>query len=1298
MPIKPPVLDGRNQNDILHSLSELAKNYLPEWTPQENDPGMMLQRIYARLMEIALERLNKVPEKNLLAFLNISGVSLLSPTPAQVPVTFFPVKGGSAAMVPKGTQVSTKPEGQKRAVVFETLEDLTVLSTQLVTMVTVDPILERYTRHTIDFNNTEAGFMPFYGLKNINHAIYLACNRLFDFNKANVSISFWVEPCEEDIEGFLKKLCWEYKQNSQNIDIKNVVWSYNSKDALLTVDLGEITGIEEFLVQGVSGNPKLLEGMSSRLLKASVPGGLFDIQTARALKVKKVKVDVSYENMLPDAAFFNEVVLDATKEFRPFGNTPQLGDCFYIACKQALSNPGSIITIDIKVVNEEVNVTPKLKWELLTVNGWEEVNPIIQCDDRKKVSQYACFLKDAVFTIDLNGLRPKEKDEEYTDLGEGDFLDTDRKRQYAIDLETEEHNSEMYTLKNGMKYGELVKLNGITSCWLRVRIIDGNYGLPLVLEAEGGRIVQKEGTGLMTPPVIKELTISYTVEGSLDNIVSENGFFFNEHQQKATMNPFIPVCDLNPVYADVKPSLYLGLDKVFPDQPVTIYAAAYPGFHTSPIGRAVKDNKAVKESVQWEYFNGIKWNKLSVIDTTHDLTQSGFIKFLMPDDTKPLRKFDNTESFWIRVYNDVDSSSMVEAQRLQGLYLNTIEACQGSTVKDQILGSSDGNPNQRMNMKSTSLIDGPQLHIKALEIPSEDEKNEIYREEGNDAILETPNTISGEMEVWIRWHEVSNFIGSKPYSRHYVLDHSTGIVTFGNGKSGLIPPRGVNNIKATFRVGGGMAGNIERGTITLIKTTLPGIESVNNPVSADGGSELEKMETITERGPSTIRHRNYAATSSDYEYLVCQACGTCVARVKSLPNRNRTLAFEPGWVTLIIVPNSEGAKVEPESGLLKRIEDYIEKKAFVGLTEKSNTRINITGPNYVRISVDIEIIPQDISESQAVKQRVLLSLNDFLHPLKGGPSGVGWDFGRDVFMSELCRVVEGVKGVDHINLDNTSLRGGWQQQRITTKKSFVAPRDIMAGSKITTMDYKKSVLSATPLIFRTTVSSFDMKGFKEGDVITGVIDVLVNSKSENPSELDINENIIKVELVGSLDSGFSFPTGCRLSLFDCSDSTEIQKITTSKDGKGLNVRVKNPRFLNSIKPGERLTVFLPGILSVKAINDKEKYKVNTENDYIFLTVEDYGNQFVFPSSNCVMATMDNRIRLPLQSFAVDGEKVVRLVLENFKKEEKVVFQGLDIKAEVLGIKDITDIVYLEDNFLVYAGDHNINIESDKGFF
>ena len=107
----PPVLDRRDDDQILAQLRRLAARHVPEWkgNPKRNpDAGTMLLRIFTRLMEITLERLNKVPEMNLYAFLNATGVSLLPPVPARVALTFALTSDSAAVLVPQGTRAAPR--------------------------------------------------------------------------------------------------------------------------------------------------------------------------------------------------------------------------------------------------------------------------------------------------------------------------------------------------------------------------------------------------------------------------------------------------------------------------------------------------------------------------------------------------------------------------------------------------------------------------------------------------------------------------------------------------------------------------------------------------------------------------------------------------------------------------------------------------------------------------------------------------------------------------------------------------------------------------------------------------------------------------------------------------------------------------------------------------------------------------------------------------------------------------------------------------------------------------------------
>ena len=71
MPIKPPNLDDRRYEDILAEAESLIPQYCPEWTNLgDADPGMTLVQLFSWMTELTIYRLNRVPDKTYIHFLN----------------------------------------------------------------------------------------------------------------------------------------------------------------------------------------------------------------------------------------------------------------------------------------------------------------------------------------------------------------------------------------------------------------------------------------------------------------------------------------------------------------------------------------------------------------------------------------------------------------------------------------------------------------------------------------------------------------------------------------------------------------------------------------------------------------------------------------------------------------------------------------------------------------------------------------------------------------------------------------------------------------------------------------------------------------------------------------------------------------------------------------------------------------------------------------------------------------------------------------------------------------------------
>src|SRR4051794_4019635 len=101
MPLPQVNLDDRQFNDIFQELRRRIPAYTPEWTDyNDSDPGITLMQLFAWLTEVIIYRLNKVPDKNFVKFLELVGIPLQQPAPAVTELQFMLVKNAAAVVVP----------------------------------------------------------------------------------------------------------------------------------------------------------------------------------------------------------------------------------------------------------------------------------------------------------------------------------------------------------------------------------------------------------------------------------------------------------------------------------------------------------------------------------------------------------------------------------------------------------------------------------------------------------------------------------------------------------------------------------------------------------------------------------------------------------------------------------------------------------------------------------------------------------------------------------------------------------------------------------------------------------------------------------------------------------------------------------------------------------------------------------------------------------------------------------------------------------------------------------------------
>jgi predicted phage baseplate assembly protein len=138
MGLEAPRLDDRSFNDLMEEVRARIPLYTPEWTDHNlSDPGITMLELFAYMTDVVLYRLNRVPDKHYIKFMELIGMELHEAVPAQVDVTFWLSSPQPGPMViPADCEVATTRTDNEEAIVFTTDRELTVKIPELTYLLT----------------------------------------------------------------------------------------------------------------------------------------------------------------------------------------------------------------------------------------------------------------------------------------------------------------------------------------------------------------------------------------------------------------------------------------------------------------------------------------------------------------------------------------------------------------------------------------------------------------------------------------------------------------------------------------------------------------------------------------------------------------------------------------------------------------------------------------------------------------------------------------------------------------------------------------------------------------------------------------------------------------------------------------------------------------------------------------------------------------------------------------------------------------------------------------------------------
>jgi len=1068
-----PQIDEKDHAKILKELEELVSQYTPELKNQKDDAGSALLQIFAYMVDDVLTRLNKVPDKNFIAFLNMLGTKLLPAQPARVPVKFYPSEGAlEDILVPSGTQVATSETGDHPAVIFETEKTMNVTVSQLNAVYSVDPEKDQIFNHTPDLDSGKK-LELFFNPQSQQHALYLGHEHLFNLKEGKIKLKI------DSVDGNFDSdnIVWEYwgsdsqKEENKWLPLSTSKQAGNEGHINLTLGSGPIKPIIDdpkvvdpdykALLNEIkkTENGKEVFWIRARTKNASSTGPPV-IESLRDFTISSIS-DYIESSVEPDAAFYNDTPIDLNKAFYPFGTQPSTHDTFYIGSQEGFSKKNAKVTIkfNLKSVGDpekSVGGNLLLSWEYWNGSGWSQLEYWVTSNQQKTSSSHYRF-------------------------------------------ESSQKQVEFKCPKDIMP----TEINGKKNYWIRVRIVCGNYGIQTFKSdanqvAEYAIPIQLKPIQLK-PPQIKTVTIvnEYLDKDgnpepqSLHHCFTKNNLQFSDCTSSESFKPFEALEDRNQ-------AVYLGFDKSFTNGRISIFF--------SLTKQEYLENK--KPRITWSYLrtrnNKDEWVPFQVLDTTNNMTQSGTIEFLGPSDIDKAEKFGRV-LYWIRAevteyqfqpYEKILSAfidkSIAKAQEeetplIQTLYLPLIKraltllATRGiSKLHNQTSQTMDASQFKPVTTLSQAQASFNRNDLRGLvplisvgpcfsedfshpkftslkevkEVPAAPEIEGIYL---NTTWAIQAETVTDEILGSSDGTANKTFSLSRPPALFEVVwvreptEPDKGLLE-GKEKDVTVTEKGevwvrwqavndffesneqsrhymIDRNLGQIQFGNGINGMIPPIGGTIKATYKTGGGTIGNVVAGEVKNLLTSIAFIDSvKNPDAAQgganaeseervlekgpkrlQHRYRAVAQEDYEWLAKEASRAVARAKCIPNFNDSGEEELGCVSVIIVPESTEDRPSPSSELIRIVERYLS-----GLSPVSVSTLTVASPTYLRISVAADVYVTSMTSASATKFQAVKQLKDFLHPLYGGYNKKGWDFGKMPCASDILTILQELHEVDHV--------------------------------------------------------------------------------------------------------------------------------------------------------------------------------------------------------------------------------------------------------------------------------------------
>ena len=266
---------------------------------------------------------------------------------------------------------------------------------------------------------------------------------------------------------------------------------------------------------------------------------------------------------------------------------------------------------------------------------------------------------------------------------------------------------------------------------------------------------------------------------------------------------------------------------------------------------------------------------------------------------------------------------------------------------------------------------------------------------------------------------------------------------------GAVPPKGALLRFTRYRHGGGRAGNVAAGALSVLRTTLPGVDTVTNPQPGErrrrrrgararpparGDGDPHPLPRGHGRGLRVPRRRGVAAR---------RARGLRAAAGHGRPGRAAPRAAALSRPTA----SSPTTSCVPDEALLQEVSEYLDERRLIGTTRAAAA---VQLPRAVGGREPPGLAARRHRARRGGRRARALHVHQPARRRQRDRAGQGWAFGRALNQGELYGVVHAVDGVEFVKIlriYETNLQTGEQSAKPAGSHIVLEPDELLASAQ-----------------------------------------------------------------------------------------------------------------------------------------------------------------------------------------------------------------------------------------------------------